>query len=163
MTSRGFSLVIREHGGDSRRVEGIDADEFRRQGSNESGRVRLEHFLASGGLAGCLACGHLELYTKKDFPRALGFSVVALAAFLAPLTHYLSLVAAALLDMFLFRCARDVVTCYVCRAEHRGFAGRPRHPAFDREIDERLRYGDRAVMGRPMRAGGTAGAPEPDH
>jgi len=51
----------------------------------------------------------------------------------------------------------------VCGARHRGFSPRPRHPRFDREIDERLRYGERAVMGKPMREGGTADAPEPEH
>ena len=35
--------------------------------------------------------------------------------------------------------------------------------SFDREIDERLRYGERAVMGKPMRESGTANAPEPEH
>jgi hypothetical protein len=35
---------------------------------------------------------------------------------------------------------------------------RPRHPRFDREIEERLLYGKRAVMGKPMRECGTAEA-----
>ena len=110
-----------------------------------------------------MACAHPELYTQKDFPRALGFAIVGVAAVLAPFTHYLSLVAAALIDAVLYRFAPEVVNCYVCHAEHRGFASDPRHPRFDREIDERLRYGERAVMGKAMRPEGTANAPEPEH
>jgi len=117
-----------------------------------------------GGLAGCLACAHPELYTRKDFPPALGIGIVAAAAALVPLVpYYLSLVAAALLDGLLYRLAPDAVVCYVCRAQHRGFPQKPPHPRFDRTIEERLRYGERAVMGSPMRDGGTAGAPDPEH
>jgi hypothetical protein len=51
----------------------------------------------------------------------------------------------------------------VCLARHHRFCPQPRHPRFDREIEERLKFGERAVMGKPMREGGTAGAPEPEH
>jgi hypothetical protein len=125
--------------------------------------LRVEHWLDHGGLGGCLACGHPELYTQRDFPRALGLGIVLLAAVLAPFTHYLSLVAAALLDALLFRLAPSLVACYVCGARHRGFASEPRHPRYDLTIAERLRHGPKAVMGAPMRPGGTAGAPEPEH
>jgi hypothetical protein len=115
------------------------------------------------GMTACLACGHRELFTRKNFSRAAGLAVVIIAAVLAPWTHYLSLVAAAAIDWVLYRITADVVVCYVCGAEHRGFAPRPRHPRFDREIAERLRFGPRAVMGKPMRESGTANAPEPEH
>ena len=128
--------------------------------STELCRSNLTH---EGGLLGCLVCGHRELYTQKDFPRSIGIAIVVVAALLAPFTYYLSLAAAALIDAFLYACARDVTLCYVCHSEHRGFATSPRHPGFDREIDERLRYGERAVMGKPMRESGTANAPEPEH
>jgi hypothetical protein len=123
----------------------------------------LDRLTPQGGLTGCLVCGHAELYTQRDFPRWLGFGVVGVAAVLAPFTHYLSLLAAAALDFLLYRCARSVVVCYVCRARHRGFAPEPRHPRYDLGIAERLRYGPKAVMGTPLRRGGTAGAPEPEH
>jgi hypothetical protein len=125
--------------------------------------LHLEGLSAEGGLRACLACAHPELYTQKDFPRALGLAIVAVAAIAAPFTYYLSLVAAAALDACLYRCAPAMVVCYRCRARHRGFAPDPRHPGFDRQIEERLRYGERAVMGKPMRPGGTAGASEPEH
>jgi hypothetical protein len=123
-------------------------------------RTRLS---SEGGLNGCLVCAHPELYTRKDFPRAVGLAIVVVAAVLAPWTHYASLVAAAVLDFALYRLTKSVMVCYVCGAEHRGFAPMPRHPRFDREIAERLRFGPRAVMGKAMRATGTADAPEPEH
>lgn len=112
---------------------------------------------------GCLACGHPELYRVKTFPKAAGITVVVLAAILAPFTYYLSLVLAAVIDLVLYRILPDAVACYRCEASHHAFAAEPRHPRFDREIAERLKYGTRAVMGKPMREGGTAGAPEPEH
>jgi hypothetical protein len=114
-------------------------------------------------LRGCLVCGHLELYTRKRFPTATGVAIVIVAALFAPATRYASLAAAALLDFVLYRALPDEVVCYVCAAEHRGFSPEPRHPRFDREIAERLRFGPRAVMGKPMREGGTAGGPDPEH
>ena len=125
--------------------------------------LALEQRAAGGGLAGCLACGHPELYTQKDVNRALGIAVVVVAAVLAPFTHYISLFVAAAIDFVLYRTAGDVVCCYACDARHRGFPTDPHHPHFDREIEERLLYGKKAVMGKPMREGGTAGAPEPEH
>ncbi len=118
---------------------------------------------ADGGLTACLACAHPELYTQKDFPRSLGIALVVVAAILAPFTYYVSLAVAALLDAILYVVAPNVVLCYTCHAEHRGFTPTPRHPSFDREIEERLLYGKKAVMGKPMREGGTADAPEPEH
>jgi hypothetical protein len=130
------------------------------------GREHALHLVrlgAGGGLLGCLACGHPELFTQKDFPRALGLTVVVVAAILAPFTWYASLGVAALIDAGLYWFGPDVVVCYVCDSRHHGFPAEPRHPAFDREIDERLKFGERAVMGKPMRPGGTAGAPAPEH
>jgi hypothetical protein len=68
-----------------------------------------------------------------------------------------------LLDALLYRAVGESLVCYACDAEHLGFANEPRHPRFDREVAERLRYGARAVMGRPMRPEGSAGAPDPEH
>jgi predicted RNA-binding Zn-ribbon protein involved in translation (DUF1610 family) len=125
--------------------------------------LRCDHVTADGGLEGCLACGHIELYTRKSFPTIVGFAIVAIAAVLAPWTHYVSLLVAALLDLALYRLLSDVIVCYVCASEHRGFAPKPAHPRFDREIAERLKFGPRAVMCKPMREAGTADAPEPEH
>jgi hypothetical protein len=125
--------------------------------------LRIDRVTESGGLSGCVACGHPELWTRKRFPAATGVAIVIAAALLAPSTHYLSLVAAAVIDYLLYHALPEGIVCYVCGSEHRGFAPEPRHPRFDREIAERLKFGTRAVMGKPMREGGTAGAPDPEH
>ena len=118
---------------------------------------------ADGGLYGCQACGHPELYTSKDFPKALGLGIVVVAAVLAPFTSYISLFVAAGIDAGLWFLLPETVYCYVCETEHRGFASSPRHPRFDLQISDRLAYGKKAVMGKPMREGGTADGPEPEH
>lgn len=130
------------------------------------GRERTLHperLSPEGGLLGCLACGHPELYRTKQFPTAVGIAIVVVAALLAPFTFYLSLGLAAVIDLVLYVVVADMTVCYVCRTTHMGFAETPQHPRFDREIEERLKYGEKAVMGKPMREGGTAGAPEPEH
>ena len=67
--------------------------------------------------------------------------LVGAAALAAPFTAYLSLVAATLIDWGLYLCMPEVVVCYVCEAQHRGAAGKPRHPRFDREIAEHPVFG----------------------
>lgn len=156
-------LFDRDHGWT--RVGAPDAAHLPLRVTTPLGEVSLQlgGVTAEGGLRHCLVCGHPELFTEKVFPTALGFWIVIAAAVLAPWTNYLSLAAAALLDAAFYVFAPDAVVCYVCRSRHRGFAARPRHPRFDHEIAERLKFGPRAVMGKPMREGGTADAPEPEH
>ena len=125
--------------------------------------LHLDQRTEAGGLTGCLSCGHTELYTVKRFSRVLGVVIVVVAAALAPFTMYISLAVAALVDLMIYRLAPSEVLCYVCGAVHRGFRETPRHPGFDRTIAERLRYGEKAVMGSPMREGGTSDAPDPEH
>ena len=117
----------------------------------------------AGGLLGCQACAHNELYSRKDFPKALGVAIVVVAAVLAPFTNYISLFAAAGIDFVLWFLLPETLVCYVCETEHRGFANDPRHPRYDLQIADRLEYGDKAVMGKPARPEGTADGPEPEH
>ena len=116
-----------------------------------------------GGLFGCQCCGHDELYTSKDLPKALGLGVVVVAAVLAPWTNYISLFVAGAIDFGLYFMLPETVFCYRCETEHRGFSEKPRHPRFDLQIADRIAYGNKAVMGKPHREGGTADGPEPEH
>ena len=52
----------------------------------------------SGGIWACSACGHPELFTRRDLPQKIGVTVVVIAAIFAPFTNYLSLVLAGLID-----------------------------------------------------------------
>lgn len=138
--------------------------EYRHPDGGEDFKLSLEHRTEDGGLTGCLACGHPELYTVRRFPRGVGIAIVAVAAVLTlVLENYIPLVVAAIADFTLYRLAPKDVLCYSCGAVHRGFRETPRHPVFDRTIAERLKYGEKAVMGAPMRDGGTADAPDPEH
>ena len=136
---------------------------YRDPRGGEDIHLHLERRTEGGGLSGCLHCGHPELFERKRFPRRLGIAIVVLAAIAAPFTMYVSLAIAAVLDFVIYHSAPDEVVCYVCGAVHRGFRRDPRHPRYDRTIAERLSYGEQAVMGSPMREGGTAGAPDPEH
>jgi len=151
-------LDVPSEDGEPRTFLGPDAATLAREHG-----LHAEHVSEAGGVRGCLACGHPELFTQKAFPRAVGIAIVVVAALLAPFTYYASLAVAAVIDAALYHLAPDVVVCYVCGARHGGFPKTPKHPRFDREIDERLKFGERAVMGKPMRTGGTADAPEPEH
>ena len=96
----------------------------------------------SGGLWACCACGHPELFTRRDLPQKIGITVVVIAAILAPFTNYLSLVVAGIIDFALFFAMPSVATCYVCLTEHRGYGPAPTHPRYDPEIADRVRFGD---------------------
>ncbi len=97
-----------------------------------------EGALRDGLLAGCPACGSTMLYRQKDFRQAIGCLVVLVAAALAPFTYYVSLGVAALVDLFLYRLAGEVIICYriPCRAHLRGLPAAPAVGAFDLSIHD---------------------------
>lgn len=143
---------------------------YRAPGSDENVDLHLECRTEDGGLTGCIHCGHPELYTRTVFPKGLGIGIAVGASVLTLLTinalgpaAYGFLVVAAIADAVLYRMGKQETVCYACDAVHRGFRPVPRHPRFDRTIAERLKFGKSAVMGSPMRDGGTAGAPDPEH
>ena len=158
--------LAHECGAVVRAVPGADGkfeDEVRCGGCGETHALHTDKITEHGGLLGCVACGHPELYRQKVFPALLGIAIVVVAAWISEPPYYLALWGAVVLDTVLFLFMPEACVCYVCNAFHRNFHGEPRHPKFDREIEERLKFGEKAVMGKPMRPGGTAGAPEPEH
>ncbi len=92
---------------------------------------------ADGHLGGCPVCGCRDLYRQRDFNRRLGLAVIIVGAALAPWTKFLSLVAAAGLDWFLYRWVGEVVVCYHCQAILRGLAGVERVPPFDLNVSDK--------------------------
>jgi predicted RNA-binding Zn-ribbon protein involved in translation (DUF1610 family) len=95
----------------------------------------------------CLVCGNAEMYRKKDFPHWLGMLILAGAclAFLGlmalhrPWWAWAVLLGSALFDGLLFLFVRDVVVCYRCEAQYRGFPPQAEHGPFDLGVGERYR------------------------
>lgn len=69
----------------------------------------------------CIYCGGRQFYRQKDFPRGVGCLIVLIAIALVPKTYGLSLVVCVLLDALVYRQCPDLVVCYQCGAEYRGF------------------------------------------
>lgn len=84
----------------------------------------------------CPACDGAQLYVQRDFNQKAGLAVVIVGAVLAPFTHYLSLVAAALIDAALYSLLAEIAVCYRCEAHFRGFRRNPAHEPFDLHIAE---------------------------
>ncbi|HXG09897.1 MAG TPA: hypothetical protein VNK04_08925 [Gemmataceae bacterium] len=95
----------------------------------------------------CASCGNHELYKKKDFPHWLGISILTAAclAFLVlmglyrPWWAWAVLLGSAAFDGLLYLWVGDVVVCYRCGAEYRGFPPNPGHGPFELGIGERYR------------------------
>jgi hypothetical protein len=79
----------------------------------------------------CPACDGAQLYVQRDFNQRAGLAVVVVGAVLAPFTHYLSLLAAAVIDAGLYMMLPEITVCYRCHAHFRRFQRNPAHEAFD--------------------------------
>lgn len=69
----------------------------------------------------CFICSCRHFYRHKDFNQAIGCLVMLIGIVLVPFTYGLSLPVLALFDWLLYRKTQDVVLCYRCGAEFRGF------------------------------------------
>jgi hypothetical protein len=95
----------------------------------------------------CGICGNHELYKKKDFPHWLGLTVLTAACLtfmVASLIYHqwwgwAILIGSALFDGLLYLLVGDVVVCYRCAAEYRGFPPDSAHKPFELGIAERYR------------------------
>jgi hypothetical protein len=85
----------------------------------------------------CAMCGCDAFYRQKDFNPAIGCCIVLFAAVLVPWTYGLSLIPAALVDWFLYRRTPDMVVCYRCRSQFRGYDIPGRIAGFDHYIGEK--------------------------
>ena len=102
---------------------------------------------AGRALTACAACGNHELYKKKDFPHALGMTILVAACVASVISHWLYfprvtwaiLLGSALVDGLLYLWVGDVVVCYRCNAHHRGYAANPEHKPHELTVAERYR------------------------
>jgi hypothetical protein len=98
-------------------------------------------------LAGCAVCGNRELYRKKDFPHGLGMAILLLASLATVITYWLYhqwltwgiLLGTALFDGLLYLWVGDVVVCYRCGAQFRGYVPNPEHGPHELTVAERYR------------------------
>ncbi len=101
-------------------------------------------------LCRCRICGCKDLWRQKDFPPALGLSLVSTAAVLSciawafyqPAIAIGILMVAGLIDMVLYAMMGDMLVCYRCGARHRKTTIGEQHPKFDLETAERYRQQD---------------------
>lgn len=101
-------------------------------------------------LCRCRICGCQDLWRQKDFPPALGLTLVATAAILSciawamyqPAIAIGILMIAGLIDMALYAMMGDMLVCYRCGARHRKTLIQEQHPKFDLETAERYRQQD---------------------
>jgi hypothetical protein len=95
----------------------------------------------------CAVCGSHELYKKKDFPHALGMTILVGACLASTISYWLYnkvltwgiLLGSAAFDGLLYLWVPDVVVCYRCHAHYRGTVPTPEHRPFELTIHERYR------------------------
>jgi len=127
------------------------ADAERRSAHTCSSCARVRALVAdafqSGRLSRCAACGHRELYRRKDFPQRLGIALVGLGCVLFALaqsqywykTAFACLIGSVLIDLVLYNIVGDVVICYRCAAQHRRLPQTERYEPFNLSAHERHR------------------------
>ena len=105
----------------------------------------------------CLVCPSTELFLRKDFPQRLGVGIVVAGlaascvtwAWREMLMTFAILFGTALIDVVLYFCVPDCLTCYRCGARYSGegvanqhgdpAAGSHQFEAFDLETHEKHR------------------------
>jgi len=105
--------------------------------------------IENGALRSCPWCATDDLYLQKDFPQALGLTIVVVGFVVStifwyyekPLITYAVLLTSALVDMWLYHRVPDVTICYRCLGQFRGSGSNPagRFQPFDLAIGERYR------------------------
>ncbi len=69
----------------------------------------------------CPICQGRQFYIDKDFNQIIGWIFMGIAIILVPFTYGLSLAVFAAIDFLLRKRIRNMVVCYKCGAEYRGF------------------------------------------
>ena len=99
----------------------------------------LSQFAPERGVQHCGICGCRDLYQQKDFNRAIGCTIAAIGAVLAPFTKLISLFVCALIDLILYRLLPFITICYRCKSIYRDFLPNPAHEGFNLGINDRYR------------------------
>lgn len=127
--------------------------------------------LSENGPRQCLACGCGDLWRQKDFPQALGLTMVGLGVLLSTIAWamYLPeyaigvLMGFALVDLLLYTFMPDMLVCYRCSARYRhaDLGEDPRR--FDLEVAERYRQESIRLEESIAAKGAASNATDADH
>ena len=123
-----------------------------------------EEAIVDSRLEACPWCLTEDLYAQKDFPQAVGLTIV-IAQFAVstvfwyyerPLVTYAILLGSALMDWALYPRVPDVTICYRCSCQVRGIGSNPelRYQPFDLGIGER--YRQERIRARQLRDRGAS-------
>lgn len=106
-----------------------------------------EGAIGAGTVERCLVCPSSDLFVRKDFPQALGVTIIVIGFAASTVTWYYQqvigtyaiLFATALIDALLYVLMPNVLECYRCGGQYRGIAGVDEGPEFDLSIHEKHR------------------------
>lgn len=103
----------------------------------QCGEEELSVFSGDWPFKRCPCCESHKFYRRKDFNQIIGCLIILVGAIFVPFTYGLSLIALSLLDYLLYRKVPELLICYKCGAEFRGFGPLPEDVAvFDHHIGE---------------------------
>ena len=87
-------------------------------------KCKKEHFFFNSKnliFERCSFCNCKEFYKRKDFNQKLGCLFVLIGSLLLPFTYGISLVFVLIIDMIFYKYVDEVIVCYKCKMEFRGF------------------------------------------
>ncbi len=90
----------------------------------------------------CPLCGKRDFYVQRDFNQRVGVGIVVIFALIGlvfvwfdrPVYFYVSLGAAALIDLVLYGFLPELTVCYACKSAFRNVNTNPEHKPFDLHI-----------------------------
>ncbi len=96
-------------------------------------------------LVRCTICGSHELYYRKQFNQRLGIGIIALGSTLSTIAYanhnlfwtFLILFIFAGVDLLFYIFMKNLLQCYKCNSEFRGFDESPEYEPFNLEVHEK--------------------------
>lgn len=115
--------------------------------------IQEVHFNADheqGILNDCPCCSRKDFYQQRDFNRKIGVMLFVVASILSIWTYGISFIVLYAFDFFLFKRLSSVAICYKCDTIFRHVSNLKEIPAFDHEMNDRIKYADHDFQGKPI-------------